>query len=738
MEQTPNLHDAMQHALRIVTEYRSEYLCPEHFLLGLLDQQAFRNAFVHECDGDHHLLTHVLKDYLSQMDHIATDSDTYEPEASFQFHEMVNIAYAYAGRRAVDKLDVYHLVNAMFQLEDSCASQALRESLPCSQGEFIAALISSYEQDDPDDLELEDMQDEDEDDHAPWRQFVVNMTERVGDRHPLIGREAEMERTIQVLCRKDKKNPMHVGESGVGKTALAWGLAARIKSGDVPARLQGSNMYEVDLGSMVAGSQYRGDFEKRVKFLMEGIAGSGPSIVYIDDIHNLVGTGSIGDSAMDAFQLLRPYMDVPHIHFVGSTTYQDLNRHIAGNRSMMRRFQQIDIPEPSAAETVQILKGLQSNYEEYHGLKYADGVMEYAVEVSQRHISDRFLPDKAIDLIDEAAASVVMRKGRKVKKQDIDQVLTKVCKINADVLKDESSKNLKTLGKRMKQQIYGQDEAIMHVVSSVEMAKAGLLDEQKPMAALLFVGPTGVGKTEVAKVLAHELGIQLVRFDMSEYTEKHTVAKLIGSPAGYIGYEDGGLLTDAIRKNPNCVLLLDEIEKAHTDIYNILLQVMDYARLTDNRGNKADFRNVILIMTSNAGAQYASQASVGFGGGISAGEAMLAQVRKTFKPEFLNRLSGTVVFHDMDRTMATLILDKKLRQLQAKLSARQVNLKLSPEARDYILQQGFTRQYGAREMDRVIQQQLSVLLMREILYGKLQKGGTAHVVLSDGQLSINV
>ena len=566
------------------------------------------------------------------------------------------------------------------------------------------------------------------------------LNDTVASHHPLIGRENELQRTIQVLCRKDKNNPLHVGEPGVGKTALVYGLTARIVKGDVPDRLKGCKVFQMDLGTMLAGTQFRGDFEKRIKQVMEGVRKEGNAIVYIDEIHNLVGAGRGSDGAMDASNMLKPYMEQGDIRFIGSTTYEEYNRYFSKSRGIVRRFQQIDILEPSVDETVHIIEGLQKQYEDFHQVKYKKDAIRYAVETSAKYINERFLPDKAIDLIDEAGAYREIhptdKKTQYVDKALVNDILQRICKIDAVALKEDNNQTLETLEKRIKARIYGQDEAVKQVVEAVQMSKAGLLDENKPLASLLFVGPTGVGKTEVARVLAQELGIQLVRFDMSEYTEKHTVAKLIGSPAGYVGYEDGGLLTDAIRKTPNCVLLLDEIEKAHQDIYNILLQVMDYASLTDNKGRKADFRNVILIMTSNAGAQYAGQ-TVGFEANTSRGQAMLRQVKKTFKPEFINRLSGTVVFHDMDLKMAGMILDKKLRELQEKLTLKNVVMKLSADARQHLLDEGFTREYGAREMDRVIASQLKPLLMREILFGKLKKGGEACVDLHDGKLIID-
>ena len=535
---------------------------------------------------------------------------------------------------------------------------------------------------------------------------------------------------------------MHVGEPGVGKTSLAYGLAARIEAREVPERLLDCRIYELDLGTLLAGTQYRGDFEKRLKTIMEGVRNEGRAIIYIDEIHNLIGAGRTGDGSMDASNMLKPYLESGDIRFIGSTTYEEYNRYFARSKGLVRRFQQIDILEPSIEETIHIVEGLKEKYEEFHGVTYQPDVIPYAVKASARYISDRFLPDKAIDLVDEAGAyreiHPIPSGEQIVDKTLITDVLARICKIDALAMKEEDTTSLESLHARISAKIYGQEEAVRQVVEAVQMSKAGLLDENKPLASLLFVGPTGVGKTEVAKVLASELGISLQRFDMSEYTEKHTVAKLIGSPAGYVGYEDGGLLTDAIRKTPNCVLLLDEIEKAHPDVFNILLQVMDYAVLTDNKGRKADCRHVVLIMTSNAGAQFARQASIGFSSQITAGEAMLKQVKKTFKPEFINRLSATVVFHDMSREMASLILDKKLGELSSKLAARQIEMELSPEARNWLLQRGFLPEYGAREMDRVIASHLKPLLMREILFGSLKSGGKTCIQVDKDQLVLQL
>ncbi|MBQ5508796.1 MAG: AAA family ATPase [Muribaculaceae bacterium] len=571
--------------------------------------------------------------------------------------------------------------------------------------------------------------------------FVTCVNDHINDHNPLIGREQELERTIHVLCRKDKNNPLHVGEPGVGKTALVYGLAKRIEDGKVPDELKGCKIYQIDMAAMLAGTQYRGDFEKRVKRTMDQLSKLERAIVYIDEIHSIVGAGATGDSAMDASNMLKPYLEGGKLRFIGSTTYEEFNRQLSRSKGIVRRFQQIDILEPSVEETIEIINGLKGSYERFHKVKYAPAAIDYAVRSSAKHITGRFLPDKAIDLIDEAGAyrhiHPTSKKQQTVDRALIDDVLKKVMKINAVAMKEDSNASLKTLERRIKARIYGQDQAVREVVEAVQMSKAGLIDDNKPLASLLFVGPTGVGKTEVARVLAQELGVELVRFDMSEYTEKHTVAKLIGSPAGYVGYEDGGLLTDAIRRTPNCVLLLDEIEKAHEDIYNILLQVMDYASLADNKGRRADFRNVVLIMTSNAGAQYAGK-SVGFDNRGSRGGDMLKQVKKTFKPEFINRLSSTVVFNDMDRTMAGMILDKKMRDLQEKLVAKRVTLQLGNEARELLLNEGFTAEYGARELDRVLHHRLKTLLVREILFGKLRRGGTAFITAKAGNIEIDI
>lgn len=763
-----DLNKAMKYASQKALVENSDFITPEHLLYGMMTLPQMQDL-MWSCNE-----AFDLDDFLDELDeHIEEstkdDSQGAKPndicEPSFQLQQVFTDAVRQAIMAERKAIDMPMAINAILCLENSWAAYLLRKHANVEDFEIMTGTeihfherstgveedddqYSNGEGDNPFGLFDDDDEDllfGDEDDFSSpshkndkWKKYVTCINEHLKDKNPLIGREKELDRTIQVLCRKDKNNPLHIGEPGVGKTALVYGVARRIEEGKVPDRLKGCKIYQLDMGTLLAGTRFRGDMEQRLKQIMEGVTSEAHCIIYLDEIHNIVGAGKGAEGGSDVSDLLKPYLDDDRIRVIGATTYTEYNKNFTRSVGMIRRFQTIDVEEPSIDEAIHILKSLKPIYEKYHHVKYDAAAIEYAVTSSAKFITDRFLPDKAIDIIDEAGAQAEMegKKYKKIGKKQIAEVLAKVAKIDALAIKQDDNKNLASLESRMKDVIYGQDRAIQTVVEAVQLSKAGLTEENKPLASLLFVGPTGVGKTEVAKMLAQELGVKLVRFDMSEYVEKHTVAKLIGAPAGYVGYDDGGLLTDAVRKSPDCVLLLDEIEKAHSDIFNILLQVMDYGVLTDSKGRKAHFKNVILIMTSNAGAQYASQASVGFASTASAGSAMLKQVKHTFKPEFINRLNEIVVFNDMDEQMAKLILGKKLRELNAKLAAKSVSITLTDKAHQHLLKSGYSKEYGAREMDRVIQQQLKTMLMREILFGKLKKGGEATVDLQNGTLTI--
>ncbi len=744
---TPALMSIIDMTYMMAIDDQLEFITPEMLLDALLYDKQFCKAV------DATILQGNHKEFQKAVLHSVYDSNTplpddAEPTHSKQYIEMFTRAEIQARAAEKEVVDVPGVLVAMMDLTDSWAANLLEAYFGNNRPELLRHVIDAFDKEESDKLTDDviasifggQLGEEGQTQTGGWHDFVVCINDHLKDHNPLIGREAELERTIQVLCRKDKNNPLHLGEPGVGKTSIVYGLAQRIEDGKVPDKLKGFRIYSLDMGTLLAGTQFRGDFEKRIKDVMKGIAAEGNAIVYIDEIHNIVGAGRGSDGTLDASNMLKPYLEGGEIRFIGATTYEEYNRNLTKSKGMIRRFQPIDILEPSVEEAIGIIMALKPQYEAFHGVKYDDEALKFAVSMSAKHITDRYLPDKAIDLMDEAGAFVQMgkshRKDNVVDQELIAQVLARVAKVDALAIKETDTERLDTLQSRITSKIYGQDRAVTAVVEAVQLAKAGLTDDDKPLASLLFVGPTGVGKTEVARVLAQELGVELVRFDMSEYMEKHTVAKLIGSPAGYVGYDDGGLLTDAVRRTPDCVLLLDEIEKAHSDVFDILLQVMDYGVLTDNKGRKAYFRNVILIMTSNAGAQFARQASVGFASTVTTGEAMLTHVKKIFKPEFVNRLSEIVVFADMDRTMAGLILDKKLRELKTKLAAKDVKLRLTGKARQQLIDMGFSAKYGGREVDRVIQAQVKSRLMREILFGALKDGGVALLGYSKGAFTL--
>ena len=766
-EQAASLMDKV---VQFVKEEKYEYLTPEMLLYFIADDVLFAEAF-YDCEGDVKKLKSGLKKYIDE--YVEKVENSY-PELSAGSIFVLSYAEQSATNSGCENIEIRHILHGIWQLEESYAVYYM-EKQGITEADLLSMMAEISDEINETGKELSDFSSsEDEPDNdiniyidfssmqAPkssgkkknktnqLKTLAPCLNDNMEGINPLIGREDELERTIQILCRKDKNNPLHIGEPGVGKTAITYGLVARINEGNVPEELIGSKVYSLDLGGMLAGTQYRGDFEKRFKKVLSEIEKQEKPIIYIDEIHNLSGAGAAGESSFDAGNMLKPYLSSDHIRFIGATTFEEYKKHFEKNKSLVRRFQNVEVKEPTEAETLEILKGLKESYEEFHHVRYDDEVLKYAVTMSAKHINERFLPDKAIDLIDEAGAYCKLNTRRSnmdedasnqadnsevekesvygtVDKDIINTVLTKICRVPMETVDTEDTEGLSNLDDKMKSHIFGQDESISQVVNAIKFSKAGLLDEDKPLASLLFVGPTGVGKTEVARTLAKQLGVKLIRFDMSEYGEKHAVAKLIGSPAGYVGYEEGGLLTEEIRKNPFAVLLLDEIEKAHFDIYNILLQVMDYATLTDNQGRKADFRNVVIIMTSNAGASRIGKKGIGFGTSAYDSSVIMDEVERVFQPEFRNRLNRIVVFNGMDDNMAERVVEKKMGELKALLIKRNISMSVDEDAFKLIKKKGVSEEFGAREIDRIIRNEIKPLLVDDILFGKLKNGGEVTI-----------
>ena len=721
-----------------------EYITPEVILLMVCKNQNFRDAF-EECGGSIKKLKKNIKSFIAENIYSSENINPCLSDDSTYALALAERTSHYGGK---DTIELMQIIHGIFQLEESYAAYYIN----CQNVEEVDLLRCMAELYDIDeDLEQEEYSEDDQEadldedgekeSSKGWRQYAPCMNDMLENVNPLIGRDEELERTIQILCRKDKNNPLHIGEPGVGKTAITYGLARMINEDKVPNQLKDGKIFSIDLGGMIAGTKFRGEFESRLKKVLNGISKEKNPIIYIDEIHNLYGAGATGDGSFDASNMLKPYLADGHIRFIGSTTYEEYKKYFEKSKSLVRRFQNVEINEPSITETIEILKGLKSGYEEFHGVSYSDEVIEYAVNSSAKYINERFLPDKAIDLMDEAGAYRKLHpmdgKVQLVDKDVINKVLTSICRVPMETVETDETSGLAELEDKLKGQIFGQDEAITQVTNAVKFSKAGLLEEGKPLASLLFVGPTGVGKTEIARRLAAEMGVKLIRFDMSEYEEKYAVSKLIGASAGYVGYENGGLLTEEIRKNPSAVLLLDEIEKAHDDIYNILLQVMDYATLTDNQGRKADFRNVIIIMTSNIGADKVGKNSIGFLSEKKDNSAMMEEVKKAFKPEFRNRLSRIVIFNDMDEQMADRIVKKKLGELKALLNRKSIELLVDESAEKLIKKKGISEQYGAREVERIIRNEIKPLFVDSILFGNLKDGGKILLSVQDDKFCVD-
>lgn len=742
------VRDIIVEARKIARDLKHEYVMPEHVMIAMCSEMHFKEAF-HECGGDVKVLEQDLREYLVESmlpcEHEAIESYGLQQAIIWASQQVTN-----SGK---DEIHLDHLLAGIMNLPESyCNYFVAVQGVEFTDVLYHLCHIEEEEAAGTQHTEGDDETNEQggsEETNDPLSKYVTNLNEYVREHtEPLVGREDIIKRTIQILCRKQKNNPIHIGEPGVGKTAITMGLARQINEGNVPDNLKDAEIFELDLGATLAGTQYRGDFEKRFKKILDKLKDKKNPIVYIDEIHNIVGAGALGAGSLDASNLLKPYLTHGKIKFIGATTYEEYKKYLEKDKGLIRRFQTIEVKEPTVEETVAILKGLKPHYEAYHKVKYTDEAIEAAAKLSQQYINDRFLPDKAIDLLDEAGAyyrTNVMSEELKGKKNKqvidlsiIEATLARICHIPKQEVEKDEKKVLKDLEKHLKKQVFGQDEAVEEIVKSIKLSRAGLTDGDKPVASLLFVGPTGVGKTELARSLASELGVKLLRFDMSEYTEKHTASKLIGSPPGYVGYEEGGLLTDAIRKSPYCVLLLDEIEKAHQDIYNILLQVMDYATLTDNQGRKADFRNVILIMTSNAGASNIGKKLVGFGERTIDDDAIKEAVKKTFTPEFRNRLTKIVKFNHITDKMASAIVKKQLNHFKAQLLEKQITIGFTKKAEKYIAEKGVSAEYGAREINRIIEGKMKPVLVDQILFGKLSKGGNCMIDMQDEEFVVKL
>jgi ATP-dependent Clp protease ATP-binding subunit ClpA len=736
-------------AFKTAREKRHEFMTVEHLLLALLDD-ASASSVLRACGADLDILRQDLAEFIDST--IPTIPETQleqETQPTHGFQRVLQRAVFQVNSANHSEVVGANVVVAIFSEQESQAVYFLRlqNIARIDVVNYISHGISKY----ADQSEHSHSQHEETDTEAGsaenqeeslLSQFASNLNEqaKLGQIDPLVGRSAEVERVCQILIRRRKNNPLLVGESGVGKTAIAEGLAKLIVEEQVPEPMLDSTVYSLDMGSLLAGTKYRGDFEKRLKGIIAELIKKEKSILFIDEIHTIIGAGAASGGVMDASNLLKPLLSSGQLRCVGSTTFQEYRGIFEKDHALSRRFQKIDVPEPSIQETYEILKGLKSRFEDHHDLKFTNPALKVAAELSSRHITDRFLPDKAIDVIDEAGAYQRLQPESRRKKtigvSDIELVISKIARIPAKSVSSSDKAQLKGLAEKLKMVVFGQDPAIDALATSIKLARAGLREGEKPIGSFLFAGPTGVGKTEVSRQLANVLGVELIRFDMSEYMERHTVSRLIGAPPGYVGYDQGGLLTEAVTKQPHSIILLDEVEKAHPDVFNLLLQVMDHGTLTDNNGRKADFRNVILIMTTNAGAELMSRASMGFAQQDHATDGMEA-IKKMFTPEFRNRLDSIVQFGELSLDVIKTVVDKFLVQLQSQLDEKKVFLDVDDDARLWLAEHGYDAKMGARPMDRLIQEEIKKPLAEEVLFGCLaDKGGTVFVAVEDGELCV--
>jgi ATP-dependent Clp protease ATP-binding subunit ClpA len=725
---------------------RHEFLCIEHVLYALLHDDDVAEIIRH-CGGDITDLKAGLEKFFAEKLETLPEESTTSPQQTIGFQRVIQRAAAHVQSAGKDEILGRNVLVSIFREPDSHATFLLEQQGVTRYDvvSYISHGVSKIAEEPASTAEEETEADEEDDAPRPRKDplglYAIDLIARAaaGKIDPLIGRASELARTARVLCRRRKNNPVFVGEAGVGKTALAEGLALQIHEGNVPAALRGVRVYALDMGALLAGTRFRGDFEQRLKAVLAALRKQPGSILFIDEIHTVVGAGATSGGSLDASNILKPALASGELRCIGATTYHDYKSYFERDRALARRFQKIEVAEPSADEAHEILKGLKTYYEEHHGVRYTRAALRAAADLAAKHINDRHLPDKAIDVIDEAGAIVQMQqladaRSRVVRSKDIEEVVASIAKIPPRSVSVSDRERLETLERDLQLSVFGQDEAIITLASAIKLARAGLGHPEKPVGSFLFAGPTGVGKTEVAKQLASVLGIGFLRFDMSEYMEAHTVSRLIGAPPGYVGFDQGGLLTEAIRKTPHAVLLLDEIEKAHPNLFSILLQVMDHATLTDNNGRQADFRNIILIMTTNAGAQEMAAAAIGFGGRSNADKGGKA-IERLFSPEFRNRLDAIIAFGSLPPPIIERIVDKFILELDAQLNEKRVFIQLTPAARGYLAAKGYDPTFGARPMARLIQIEIKRVLADEILFGRLRDGGKVDIDVADGALA---
>ncbi len=725
------LNEAFQRA----RDRRHEFMTVEHLLLAVLDIPKV-HEILKACNTNVPELRRQLTEFIDEQTPLLAEEDDSDVQPTLGFQRVLQRAVFHVQSSGKKEVTGSNVLVAIFSEKQSQAVYllGLQDITRLDVVNYISHGMPQLPGDQPSDDQEASVDSDAEAESSPLEMYTTNLNQLAinGKIDPLIGRELEIERTVQILCRRRKNNPLYVGDAGVGKTALAEGLARMITEERVPDVLRDATIYALDMGTLIAGTKYRGDFEKRLKGVIAEIRKDPGAILFIDEIHTVIGAGAASGGVMDASNLIKPVLANGDIRCIGSTTYSEYRGIFEKDHALARRFQKIDVPEPSLEETIAILHGLKSRFEEHHGIRYEGGALEAAAELSARHINDRRLPDKAIDVIDEAGANVrlqpVAERGDVVTVEMVESIVAKMARIPAKSVSASDRDVLRTLERDLKLTIFGQDPAIGALTSAIKMSRSGLRDEDKPIGSFLFAGPTGVGKTEVTRQLALIMGVELLRFDMSEYMERHTASRLIGAPPGYVGFDQGGLLTEAVTKNPHAVVLLDEIEKAHPDVFNLLLQVMDHGTLTDNNGRKADFRNVVLVMTTNAGAQEMSRASIGFTQQDHSSDG-LAVIRKQFSPEFRNRLDAIIQFAALDADSVRRVVDKLVVELEAKLGTNAVTLELDDAAREWIAERGYDTKMGARPMARIIQEHIKRPLAEELLFGKLADGGHVRIIV---------